>query len=59
MSFELKILKHMVHTFSYIIILTYEDQIYMFYYFINTYVATLSISVAAFVHRKIYFSVLF
>lgn len=43
-------------TFSYIIILTYEDQINIFYYFVNTYVATLSIFMLGFVARKIHFS---
>lgn len=46
-------------TFSYVIILTYEDQIYVFYYFVKTYVTTLSISILGFVYRKISFSVTF
>ena len=45
-------------TFSYIIILTYDDQTYVFNYFVNTEVTTLSISSLGLVYRKIYFSVI-
>lgn len=42
-----------------IIILTYEDQTYIFYYFVKAYVAALSISIFGFVFRKICFDVIF
>lgn len=58
MSFEQNIVKHTVYL-QLIIILTYEDQIYIFYYILNTYVVALSISILGFVFRKIYFDVIF
>lgn len=42
--------------FSYIIILTYESEIYIFY-FVKIDVATLSVSLLGFDYRKTYFGV--